>query len=725
LWFGGMSGITYLKHGEIVVLAKHWNVRVTDFYLHSKPVRKGMLSGRKPIIDTAVFKATDFYLSHKDNSFSIEFATTQLDSPERVTYLYAMNNTPWFQLPKGINRVSFSSLAPGTYHFRIKAKDSLLESEAAEVTIHIAHAWWGTWWAWTIYVIIILAIAGTIFVQRRHHSRIQREMERHIQAEQLNEAKLQFFIDVSHEIRTPLSLIVSPLQKLMAGDADSARQKTYRLIYRNLERLLQLMNQLLDIRKIDKGQLSLVYRQTDMVAFIADLCDTFREQAEKQHISFTFHHDGIKTLPLWIDPARFDKVILNILSNAFKFTSDGGHIDVWLATGEDAGTPGLLQQYAEITIADDGVGISPEETGHIFERFYQVQRTRNISHQGTGIGLHLTHSLVELHHGTIRVADNPDGCPGCRFIVRVPLGDAHLRGERVEAAQPPAAPPAETAPAAAAMTEPVEEKEEKVRAKTKYRVLVAEDDEELRRYICRELSADYHTLACGNGKEALELIFSKAPDAVVSDIVMPGMDGFTLCQKLKQNVNLNHLPVILLTARTKEEDKIEGLETGADAYITKPFNMEILKNTVRNLIRGREQLRNTFSGKQAQDDKLKKIDVPSSDEKLMERIMRVINANMSNPNLTVDMITREVGISRVHLNRKLKELTNQTTRDFIRNIRLKQAAELLTKKRYTISEVADLTGFTDSNNFSTAFKELYGTPPTLYMKQHQDRPSAD
>ena len=234
----------------------------------------------------------------------------------------------------------------------------------------------------------------------------------------------------------------------------------------------------------------------------------------------------------------------------------------------------------------------------------------------------------------------------------------------------------------------------------------------------RELASDYHTLESCNGKEALESIFNKTPDLVISDVMMPEMDGLTLCRKIKQNVNLNHIPVILLTAKTREEDNLEGLETGADAYMTKPFHMEILRKTAANLIRSRERLRNTYTGQQTQGDKVQPIEVQSPDDKLMERIMRVINENLSNPNLTVEMITTEVGISRVHLHRKLKELTNQTTRDFIRNIRLKQAAELLSKKRYTIAEVADLTGFTNPNNFSTAFKDLYGMPPSIYMEQH-------
>ena len=329
-------------------------------------------------------------------------------------------------------------------------------------------------------------------------------------------------------------------------------------------------------------------------------------------------------------------------------------------------------------------------------------------------GLHLTRSLVELHHGIIYVENNKEQ-PGCRFIIRLPLGNKHLRPEEVDNNEQKVTVTVPTVPVISPIIENEEEK--KVRVKTKYRVLIVEDDEEIRNYIAKEFGDKFHIMESRNGKEALEQTFKKAPDLVISDIMMPEMDGLTLCRKIKQNVNLNHIPVILLTAKTREEDNLEGLNTGADAYIMKPFNIEILQKTVENLINTRQQLRKVFTGQQNLENKVQKLEVKSPDEKLMERIMKVINENISNPNLTIETITTEVGISRVHLHRKLKELTNQTTRDFIRNIRLKEAARLLSEKQHTISEIAMLTGFTDPNNFSTTFKELYGMPPSMYMKE--------
>ena len=283
---------------------------------------------------------------------------------------------------------------------------------------------------------------------------------------------------------------------------------------------------------------------------------------------------------------------------------------------------------------------------------------------------------MELHHGIIYVENNKEQL-GCRFIIRLPLGNKHLRPEEVDNNEQKVTVAVPTVPVISPIIENEEEK--KVRVKTKYRVLIVEDDEEIRNYIAKEFGDKFHIMESRNGKEALEQIFKKTPDLVISDIMMPEMDGLTLCRKIKQNVNLNHIPVILLTAKTREEDNLEGLNTGADAYIMKPFNIEILQKTVENLINTRQQLRKVFTGQQNLENKVQKLEVKSPDEKLMERIMKVINENIGNPNLTIETITTEVGISRVHLHRKLKELTNQTTRDFIRNIRLKEAARLLSE----------------------------------------------
>lgn len=721
LIFGGTNGITYFNPAEITNSSKKPEIRITDFYIHDKMVKKGMESGGKDIVTTAVMDADHFQLSHKDNSFSIEFSAMEFFSPERITYIYRINHTSWISLQQGINRVSFSNLSPGDYTFQIKAKDNDSYSDIKEIRITIDPAWYASGWAKLMYGILLIAIIYIIVIQVRHRYRARQEILEHIHAEQINEAKLQFFINISHEIRTPMSLIISPLQKLISTDKDGERQKNYHTIYRNAERILRLVNQLMDIRKIDKGQMSLKFQEIDIVGFIRDLYYTFEYQANAKHITLCFQTE-MENLQAWIDPKNFDKVILNIISNAFKFTPENGKINIYLRTGKDMNAPCPLQHYFEIIIEDSGIGIDPAEIGRIFERFYQIRNSHNNSNVGTGIGLHLSRSLIELHHGTIE-AENNEGKPGSRFIIRLPLGKEHLNAEEIDNNPTDNNSPVHIT--TALPTSPVDEEDEKIRSRTKNRVLVVEDDEEIRKYICRELASDFHMSECTNGKEALAMILKKEPDLIISDIIMPEMDGLTLCKKIKQNVTINHIPIILLTAKSREEDNLEGLNMGADAYIVKPFSIEILRKTAINLIKSREVLRNSFSGSQMQEQKLKKLKVQSPDDRLLDKVMKVINDNLGNPDLNVEMIATEVGISRVHLHRKLKELTNQSTRDLIRNVRLKQAASLLANQYHNITEVASLTGFTNIAYFSTAFKELYGVPPTSYMEEQQKSSFSD
>lgn len=715
--FGGTGGVTCFHPNEIINRNKEPEIRIADFYIHERQVKVGMKSGGKNITDCPVSESEHFTLSHKDNSFSIELSAMEFYSPERIIYLYRLNSNNWISLQTGNNRISFSDLKPGKYHFEIKAKDYNTFSPVKHFTVEITPPWWATWWATILYALISTGIVALIIYQMRQRYRTRQAILEHIHAEQLNEAKLQFFINISHEIRTPMSLIISPLQKLMSVDGSDERQKTYQMIYRNAERILRLVNQLMDIRKIDKGQMQLKFQETELVGFIHDLYHTFQYQAETKHIQLEFTHQTDE-LHAWIDPKNFDKVIMNLLSNAFKFTPENGQITIQLTEGTDLqASQACLQHYLEINIKDSGIGINPAEKQRIFDRFYQVRNSQNYQSTGTGVGLHLSRSLVELHHGTIEVNNNTPE-PGCCFTIRIPSGKNHLMAEEIDNIQPVyssqyriKAKPIHTA----------NKEETKVRSKTKYRVLVVEDDNEIREYISRELGTAFHTNECNNGKEALSVILKETPDLVISDVMMPEMDGLTLCKKIKQNININHIPVILLTAKNREEDNLEGLETGADAYITKPFNIDILQQTALNLIKSREVLKNAFQGNQEQEERIEKMMVESPDEKLLNRVMKVINSNLSNPKLNVEMIASSVGISRVHLHRKLKELTNQTTRDLIKNIRLRQAATLLAEKKHSIAEIANLTGFANTAYFSNSFKEMYGVSPTTYMEQKTEK----
>ncbi len=718
--FGEVNGITYFNPQEIGSRNRRTDIRITAIYVHNEAVKRGMKSGSYEIVDTDVTNADKIHLSYQDNSFSIEISNMDFNDRDRVAYMYKLNDGKWIMLQPGTSLITFSNLSPGTYKFQVKSQQDSISSDVKELTIVISPPWYASAWAKILYFLIFISILYFIrsLMQRRKKTRL--EILEHVHAEQINEAKLQFFTNISHEIRTPMSLIISPLQKLITSSSVISieeRQKYYQVIYRNSERILRLINQLLDTRKVDKGQMVLRFSEIDIVDFIKDICSYFDFQVKAKKIQMNFEHEEEKMMA-WVDPKNFDKIIFNLLSNAVKYTPTSGQIDISLHTGEDEAQSSSLHHYFEIVVSNTGNTIDEKEMNRIFERFYQIQNAQTNSNIGSGIGLHLTRSLVLLHHGTIKACNNEDN-NGCRFIIRIPYGKEHLKPEEiVDVSLKPEVTKDEDENIAPESAVKMPAEDIHAKPKSKHKILIVEDDDEIRRYICDELSSYFYMQECANGKEALALILKKAPDLVISDIMMPEMDGITLCRKIKQNVNVNSLPVILLTAKTREQDNMEGLNVGADAYITKPFNIDILMKTADNLIHSREMLRNLYSGSQEQVEKMPIYELQSSDSKLLDRIMNVVNHNLSNPEMNVEMIAKEVGLSRVHLYRKLKELTNQSPRDFIRNVRLRQAATLLASKQYNVSEVTSLTGFSDVAVFSRAFKELYGVTPSAYANEN-------
>ena len=570
-----------------------------------------------------------FQLAHYDNTFSIIFSTLQYNNPEQISYQYKIEelSNQWLSTEPGVNRVTYNNLPPGKYTFHVRALSHGNLSEIRTVKILITPPWYEMWWAYCIYVfllgLLVLGIVNYILSRMRH----RREIMKREHAEQLNEAKLQFFINISHEIRTPMTLIINPLEKLLAEKKGGEVQKTYLMIYRNAQRILRLINQLMDIRKLDKGQMFMKFRETDMVGFIDDVMLTFDYMARKKKIHFSFEH-AMPQLKVWVDMNNFDKILMNIFSNAFKYTPEQGEITVSLSTGRDATRRDPLKEYFEITVTDSGIGLDREKIERIFERFYQIDNDVTKSNFGTGIGLHLSRSLVELHHGII-LAENREDAPGSRFVIRIPLGSAHLRTDELEDVEALITPHAVLVKPEKTDLEEVFEEEEGEedeeskktgKAKNRMRILIVEDEEEILSYLKEELEGDYRIMTRKNGREAYDTILADTPDLVISDIMMPEMDGLSLCRKIKQNTNVNHVPVILLTAKSKPEDTMEGMATGADAYMVKPFNTELLKSTIANLLANRKLLKSKFSGAQQQEDKVQKLSMKSADEILMSRI---------------------------------------------------------------------------------------------------------
>lgn len=704
--FGGMGGIAIFNPSKIQMYRTNLPIYISNFRIGGEYVTAGMKSGSYTITDSSVMNTSTFELNHMDNSFTIGLSTMTYD--KRINYLYSMNGEKWTKLQQGSNEITFSHLSPGTYNFRVKAMDGYTESKVKEFTVIINPAWYFSVWAKIFYGLIVIYIVLWYRNMLRRKGQDNLRLQEHIHAEEMSEAKLRFFMNISHEIRTPMTLIVAPLLSLMKEDQDAHRHEAYVTIKRNAERILHLINQMMDLRKIDKGLMTMRMKETDIISFTNEIFTLFEQQAKTKKIAFKFIHKDAN-INIWIDRGNFDKVLMNVLSNAFKFTHTGGNISI-LIDHDD--------KNVNISVSDDGERIPENKLNKIFERFYQTTSITNDRQAGTGIGLDLTRSLVELHHGTIKAQNNADG-NGCTFIVSIPLGNAHLKPEEMIYDN-------NNQDNVLYGIENIEESEEprhvEMPAKTTFNkkrptIVIAEDDMEIRSYLNSELCNEYRIIECADGKEAHTVILRDIPDMVISDIMMPEMDGNTLCTKIKSNVNTNHIPVILLTAKNRDEDRLEGLETGADAYIVKPFNMDILRRTIINLLNARNMLRNKFTGKEG-EDKVVEVHMKSPDERLLEKVMSVINSNLDSSELSVDMIAENVGISRVHLHRKMKELTNQTPHDLIRNLRMKQAANLLASQHHNVTEVMYACGFSNTASFSTMFKNMYGMSPREYMKEH-------
>jgi len=637
LWFGGINGISVFTSKAVDSTRNICNVRVVD-----------VRAGENYLIAD---KDGGYTIPSGIDKFTISFATMPLFMTHRVSYSYSIDGGDWELLAATQNSIAFDNLGSGNHILRVKTTIDGKDSEVSETNIYVRYPWYQKWWVVIIWLTLLASLAYFVIHYARN-VRLQREHERrHKQEEEMQESKLQFFMNVVHDLRTPLTLIATPLQKLQKNDGDYARRHLYDIMSRNTHRLLRLTNEIMDLRKIDRGKMELHLHRSDISRHIRNIVTTMTDIAEtrQQTLTMTDKTDG--KVNMAIDEENFDKILTNLLSNALKYTPEGGHIDVmWDYETKEDGVPALL-----LSVTDDGIGISDEEKRHIFERFYQV-RVNDKHVKGTGIGLNLVKALVELHKGEISVSDNPAG-KGTRFTVVIPdtpdfVEPAKEASEEVDLIQSGMA----VAIDPMIMKSSSEATQESgTRQHPHSTILVVDDDDDIRNFLCEELSGIYNVLESENGRDAYDVLKKTDVDLVISDVMMPEVDGIELTRMIRKNVRLAHLPIVLLTAKSSDQDRIEGLQTTADAYVTKPFNLELLEIMVSNLLLRQEKLRNTFKGNELPTDRIETPEVQSADDRLMERLLKVINDNLANPDLTSDMLAKEVGLSRVHMYRKLKE----------------------------------------------------------------------
>lgn len=643
-------------------------------------------------------------ISYRDYSLVLFLASKDFKPTDNTTYQWRVKDLAddWVSAPAGSGMIALPHLDPGNHTLEIRAMENGLITPAKTVRISVDSPWYLTTFAKLFYLVIFLLLIILLW-----------RLVKHKNSEQINEEKIKFFINISHEIRSPLTLILGPLERIMKKSHDPETVKDLNAIHRNANRILALINQLLDIRKMEKGKMELDCSETEIISFTNDLVDIFRPQSEEKHITLNFSTSNpeLKHLNVWIDRNNFDKVLVNLLTNAIKYTPEGGEIDIEVGKGYDSS----MGDYAEITVTDTGIGLEEKNLPHLFDRFYQGKFNKGSMPLGFGIGLDLCRLLVELHNGTITAANRTD-TKGSRFTVRIPLRPRNAVKKEIAVSPIPETTTEERKRILNQDTAlpQIAAEQKKTRKMTSMKILVVDDDTEIRSYLADVLSNIGKVSEAVDGEDALRKVMELHPDLIISDVVMPEMDGLQLLKTLKTNVTTNHIPVILLSSKNDVADRMAGWDKGADGYLGKPFNINELQALIDNLIDNRLRLRGKFSGIQEQDSKIETPVLKGNDTVLIDKIVSEINDHLEDPNLNVEKLCQEVGLSRAHLNRKMKELFGLTPSEFIRNMRLRKACDLLRQGDVDISQIAYSVGFISQPHFSTAFKRFTGFSPSEY-----------
>lgn len=732
LLFGGVNGFNAFYPGQIYGNTKRPQITLSNLLVFNKPVEVGKKFKGRIILEKALSELEELELRNSENSFSIEFAALHYAAPTKNRYAYKLEgfDPDWIQTASDRRFATYTNLSPGTYTLMVKASnnDGLWKEEPTELKITITPPIWLAWYAFVAYFLVIL---GLMLLFRKYtiidiHEKHQLVLEKwkSEKAEELNKQKLQFFTNISHELRTPLSLIKGPLDNLLLNETmqqHPALMEKVNLMHKNTRYLLRLLNQLLEFRKLDQGKVNLALQQADIVAFIRSVVEPFYPLAKTKHIDIEIKTSTEKIL-FWFDPNIVEKVLYNLLSNAFKFTPENGSIVIRLSTvfenkDSQKGEAGL-KHYFELSVQDSGPGIAPEHQQHIFERFYQGEENQQ---SGAGIGLAFSKSLLEVHQGEIELEGKTS--QGACFIVKLPLDHQHY--DRAHFNEEEVAPPKQLTVAEDYLLHAKQEEVNDLSSPPGQPVpaigsllpclLIIDDNTDMRNYLRRELSSHFRIVEAKDGQEGYEKVHSEWPDLVLCDVKMPVLDGISFCSKIKSDDQTSHIQVILLTARSTEDSELAGRKSGADAYLKKPFNIEILRLKLLNSIQLKEKLKIRFRTESILEPT--EVDYTSPDEAFLQRAMEIIENGLSDSNLNVEWIAKELGISRSKLYVSLKALTGQSPNELVRTIRLKRAAQLMERGDFSIKEIMAMTGFNTASYFSKCFKRQFGVLPSEYTNR--------
>lgn len=726
LYFGGNNGFNRFDPNTIKENLTVPEVCITGFKISNQEMS---VNTEGSPLQKHITQTREITLSHQQNSVTFEYVALNYSSPSQNEYQYKMEgfDGDWNYV-KNKKEANYTNLDPGTYVFRVKASnnDGIWNNEGSSIIIHILPPPWLTWWAYLSYVLITVALL--FWLRKSALNKIKKEKEH-----ELEQQKINFFVNVSHEFRTPISLIINPINKLLKGYNPDDDKKAIATIHQSAHKLSNLVNQLLDIRKLEFGKMPLQVYDIEIVDFTKGIIRDFSELASVKNLTIKYYNNE-STIQTWIDPDKYEKVINNLLSNAIKFSDKGGEITVSIKTIENSLGKSFVayesdkqitpKQLLQIEVEDRGIGIKKEDLSLVFDRFYSSAKAGT----GTGIGLNYTKSLVELHSGNIEVRSEYG--KGSIFTIQLPLGkeyfnQAHLSkiefdqnnftaniGDRESLRYELNA----TDEVITSNSGKTEEQNTSI-DKTHKLILIVEDNKSLRLQLKSELQEHYRVIDAPNGVKALEKVKKTIPDLVISDVMMPEMDGIELCQHMKTSADTCHVPVILLTAKTLVEHRIEGYETGADDYISKPFDLHELKVRIKNIIDLRAAIKDKFLNSEALL-KVSKIAENNKDEAFLDKVVSITLEHMSNPDFSINELQDLLAMSRTSFYSKVSSLTNMSPSHFLNTIRIKHAAELLLNNELAVKEIAYTCGFSSPSYFNKVFRKVLNKTPLQYIKEN-------
>lgn len=736
MFFGGINGLTTFYPDSIHNNPHPPQVAITKLKISNKEVPVGKFQNNRNILTQPIHETQEIELSHQDNVITFQFVALHYLTPHENKYAYKLQGIEeqWNKTNHRNRQATYTNLSPGHYTFLVKAanSDGIWNKTPVSVRITIHPPLWQTWWAYILYVLILgTTLYGiwryTLSKERlksnlklaRLEANQQEEMAR--KNNEINQMKLRFFTNISHEFRTPLTLITGPIEDLRNSiSKDSPMRQKIDFIYRNTQQLLHLVNQLMDFRKLELGNTEVKAEPIPLHQFLGQMISAFQYLADQQQItlSYTLPEEDIH---IWVDRDMMEKVLNNLLSNAFKFTEKNSKIEVIAQkrTTDDQLIQSAFEkpdtfkhQFISIEVKDYGKGMHKTQLDKIFNRYYQVNRENTQKYQGTGIGLAITKQFTELHHGTIDV-QSEEG-KGSSFTVIIPLGNDHFTEDQLKDENLKEEQTLEEPIQCQPLTEDMDQEEQELMKTEKAPLLlIVEDNYDLRSYVKSALEQDYRIKEATNGREGWHTATEEIPDLIITDIMMDDMDGLELSQHLKNDQRTSHIPIIVLTALSSEETKIEGFDKGVDEYLTKPFSTSVLQARINNLITSRQNLKQHFSTLMLHSSP-KESSISSKDQDFLEQANTIIENNIDNNQFSVEKLASELALSRTQLYRKIKGVTGQSVTEFVRTVKLKKAAEYLSQGNYTVNEITHKIGFNSQSYFTRCFHEVYGVSPHDY-----------